>query len=90
MKLIACIPCYGQEKRYSEEDKKRYAEILKKADEIVYVSEQYDRGCMFKRDRYMADNADTLIAYCKKTKGGTAYTVRYFTEKYPLKEKIFL
>ena len=33
IKLIACIPCYGQEKYFSDKDKKRYAKILKKADE---------------------------------------------------------
>jgi hypothetical protein len=45
---------------------------------------------MQKRDKYMADNADILIAYLKKPTGGTAFTVNYFTKKYPLKEKILL
>ena len=90
IRLVACIPCYGQEKSFSQEDKKRYAAILKKADEQVLLSDHYFKGCMQSRDRYMADRADVLIAYCKKDKGGTAYTVGYFQKKYPTKKVIFL
>lgn len=90
VRLVACIPCYHQEKNFSLKDKKRYAKILKKVDEQVLVSEEYYSGCMQKRDRYMADRADILIAYLKKETGGTAFTVKYFQKKYPLKEKILL
>lgn len=90
IKLIACIPCYNQEKNFSSADKKRYTKILKKVDEQVLVSENYYNGCMQKRDIYMADRADILIAYLKKDTGGTAFTVKYFQKKYPLKEKIFI
>ena len=88
VKLIACVPCYGQEKNYSEQDKERYARIIKEADEVVTLAEYYFRGCMQKRDRYMVDNADLLICYCRKSTGGTAYTVRYF-EKTHGEEYIF-
>lgn len=81
VKLIACVPCYGQEKYFSDEDKKRYAKILKIADETVTLSDHYYNGCMQKRDRYMADRADVMIAYCKKEEGGAAYTVKYFSKK---------
>lgn len=90
VKIVACIPFYQQEKSFPEQDKKRYAKILKKADEIVYVSEHYFNGCMQKRDRYMADRADMLITYCKKQTGGTAYTVNYFQKKYKGREIVFL
>ena len=90
IKLIACIPCYNQERGFSDKDKKRYVAILKKADEKIYVSESYFSGCMQKRDRFMADRADVLLAYLKKETGGTAYTVRYFQKKYPEKEVVFI
>ena len=90
IRLIACVPCYGQEKGFSEEDKKKYVKILKKADETVYVSETYFKGCMQKRDRYMADHADMMITYCKEETGGTAYTVQYFQKKYKGKKIVFL
>ena len=91
IKLIACIPCYNQEKSYNEEEKKEYIEVLSKADEKVYVSDrEYFRGCMQKRDRFLVDKADILIAYLKEDKGGTAFTVNYCKKKYPFKEILFL
>ncbi|MBQ7323668.1 MAG: DUF1273 family protein [Clostridia bacterium] len=78
IRLIVCIPCYAQEKYYPEKDKARYANILKDADERILLSDHYYRGCMQNRDRYMADRADVLLAYCNKETGGAAYTVRYF------------
>ena len=84
IKLIACIPCNHQEKAYTEADKKTYAKLYKKADERVLLGEEYTRDCMLKRNRYMADRADVLIAYVKRNTGGSAYTVRYFQKNYPL------
>lgn len=81
IKLIACIPHPDQSKYFSEEDKLRYAEILKKADEKKVLSNRYTGWCMAKRNEYMADEADVLIAYLNKDEGGTAQTVKYFKRK---------
>ena len=90
IKLIACIPCNEQDKYFSRNDKKRYADTLSKADEQVVLSESYYRGCMQARDKYMAERGDIMITYCKKQEGGTAYTVRCFQRLRPNKEIIFL
>ena len=90
VKLIACVPYFGQEKGYLQEDKQRYVKILKNCDLKITLSAEYYKGCTLARDRYMADCADVLVAYLKKEKGGTAYTVGYFEKKYPDKEIIFL
>lgn len=90
IKLVACIPCYGQEKNFSEKDKTRYVRILKKADEKIVLSDTYFKGCMQNRDRYMADRADILLTYCKKEVGGTAFTVKYYKKNYTENEVIFL
>jgi uncharacterized phage-like protein YoqJ len=90
IKLIACIPCYKQEKSFPERDKKRYVEILKKVDEKVLLAEEYYRGCMQVRDKYMAERADVMIAYCKKTTGGAAFTVKCFQKSCPNGKIIFL
>lgn len=90
IRLIACVPCYGQEKSFSAKDKNRYVEILKKADDVQTLSDHYFRGCMQERDRYMVDKADMLIAYCKKEKGGAAFTVGYCKKKYPDKEIVYI
>ncbi len=90
IRLIACVPCYGQEKYFSEKDKKTYVATLKKADEKIVLSQQYFRGCMQARDRYMAERADGMIAYCKKDEGGAAYTVKIFKKLHPLSPIVFL
>lgn len=89
-KLVACIPCPEQEKYFTAEQKKLYYKLLKKADEKILVSDHYFNGCMLKRDRYMAERADVMLAYCKRKDGGTAYTVRYFQKVNPGSEIIFL
>lgn len=83
VKLIACIPFYGQEKYFTDQEKKRYAKVLKKADEKILLSETYYKGCLLVRDKYMAERADCLITYCKKDTGGTAYTVNCFKKLHP-------
>lgn len=81
IKLIACVPYYGQERGFEEKDKKRYAILLKKCDEQVLLSESYYKGCLLARNRYMVERSAYLIAYLKKDTGGTAYTVNYALKK---------
>ena len=83
VKLIACIPCYGQDRYFSDADKKRYVKILKKADESVILSDHYYQGCMQQRDKYMVERSDCMIAYCNKSTGGAAYTVKIFEKRHP-------
>ncbi len=90
VKLIACIPCKEQDKYFSDEDRRRYTKIVKKADDSILISERYHRGCMLQRNRYMADRADIMIAYCNKQTGGTAYTVNYFKKIRPQSKIIFI
>lgn len=90
IKFIACVPYYGQEKKYGEENKKRYVELLKKSDEKIILTKSYFKGCELARNRYMAEQADVLVAYLRKKTGGTAYTVGYFQKKRVGKEILFL
>ena len=77
IKLILMLPCKSQSASWSAWQIKKHKEILRAADEIIYTSEEYSRECMFVRDRAMADASSICIAYCSKTRGGTAYTVSY-------------
>ncbi len=47
------------------------------ADKVVYTSQEYTRGCMFKRNRYLVDNSGVCVCYLARDAGGTAYTVNY-------------
>lgn len=72
-----CIPCPGQESRWSAEDAALYRRILEQMDLVTLVSDHYFRGCMHKRNRYMVDGSTYCIAYCTSDQGGTASTVKY-------------
>ena len=72
------IPFREQADKWTFEWKLRYRELLKGADKIVQVCDEYQRGCFHIRNRYLVDNCDVLVAIYNGTdKGGTAYTVRY-------------
>lgn len=81
IKLFACIPYAKQSNSYDEEDKKLYKEILRFADKKIQFFEEYTKWCMATRNEYMADNAEVLIAYLQKERGGTYQTVRTFIKK---------
>lgn len=80
IKIIACIPCPGQDRYYPIEQKRRYAEVLAECSEQIITSAHYHRGCMQVRDRYMIDNCDVVLSYLTKDTGGTYYTVKYATK----------
>jgi uncharacterized phage-like protein YoqJ len=78
--LIAAVPWKGHTAR--KEDEELYADILTRAQEIVYVndSEQYPGPWVYQdRNEYMVDRADLVMAYLNphKNKGGTYNCVTY-------------
>ncbi len=78
LNLIAAIPCRGQEKVWPQKSQQRYNEILSYSKcSKVYVSENYSGWAMQKRNEYMVDNADLLIACWDGTAGGTGNCVQY-------------
>lgn len=81
IRIVACIPFDGQERSFSEEDKRIYRELLTWCDEKRVLLPAYRNGCYLARNRYMVDRADHLLAYCVKDKGGAAYTVQYAKKK---------
>lgn len=77
IKLILVLPCLTQTRGWKEADVKEYERIKNLADKVVYTSQEYTRGCMFKRNRHLVDFSSLCIAYLTKDEGGTAYTVKY-------------
>ncbi len=75
--LEAAVPCKGQCSRWSEQDQARYKSILRRCDSIVLLQEEYTYDCMLRRNRYMVDNSDFVIALWDGSSGGTEYTVMY-------------
>jgi len=55
-----------------------YRDILRKADSIEYISQEYYNGCMLDRNRKLVSSSEILLAvYNGEQRGGTAATVRY-------------
>lgn len=76
VKIIVAVPCKDQDARWTDAQKDNYAFILSNADEIVFVSEEYTKDCMRKRNEYLADVCDVLIAYSGRSSSGSAQTIR--------------
>ena len=81
IRIIACIPCVGQDCKFSLKQKEEYKKMLDSADEKIYVSEEYTKNCMFKRNMFMVDSASVLVAYLNTDRGGTFQTVNYAKRK---------
>lgn len=81
IKLTAAIPCANQAEHWSEKQQAHYRELLEKCDERVVLSEHYYNGCMQKRNRYLVDNCDVLLAIYDGKPGGTKNTVKYAAAK---------
>lgn len=77
IQLVACLPCLDQSVGFSARNKKLYNEILSACDETVLLGNEYTRGCMLRRDRYLVDNCDVLVSFLRRNRGGTHYTVGY-------------
>lgn len=77
IRIIACIPCLTQAYKFSLKQKAEYEKMLNSADERIYISKEYTKTCMFKRNMFMVDSASVLVAYLNSDKGGTFQTVNY-------------
>lgn len=78
IKLVLMLPCRDQAAKWSEYDKHVYENLLARADEVLYVSENYYAGCMQKRNRALVDASSACICYLTSSGGsGTKQTVEY-------------
>ena len=78
--LEACVPFRGQERNFREHDRMLYHYLMRQCDHVTVLFDSYKNGCFLVRDRYMVDCSDLVFAYCTRSSGGTAYTVRYAKE----------
>ncbi len=80
--LEAALPYPSRSAKYIRETTKERASILEQCDLAQEVSPAYHRGCMQKRNVYMVDKADMVLAIWNGTeKGGTWNTIRYARQK---------
>lgn len=79
--LVLILPCKDQDKGWSAANKRRYDEILERADEVKVLSEHYYRGCMYVRNRALVEDSDYCVAFLREKSGGTQMTVTYAQQK---------
>ena len=75
--LESAIPCENQAEKWTEEQRDRYFDIAAKCDKETLIQHHYTADCMHKRNRYMVDQADFIIAVWDGRPSGTGKTVQY-------------
>lgn len=73
-------PFDGQADRWSAEYKARHDRLFDEADIVTVITHEYTKSCLFRRNRYLVENADLLLAVYDGQPGGTAMTVAYARE----------
>ena len=79
IRLILILPCPPEQQtlKWNAEQRRRYYDILQKADKVRVLSPRYTRGCMLARNRHLVNNSAYLVCYLHELHGGTAFTVDY-------------
>ncbi len=58
-------------------DRERYKRVISLADEVLTLESEYSHGVYYRRNAYLVEQADLMIAYFDGVyKGGTADTIR--------------
>ena len=75
--LEMASPFDGQADKWTPQYQARHERLFAEADKVTATSHEYTKSCMFKRNRYLVDNADLLLAAYDGQPGGTAMTCDY-------------
>lgn len=77
IKIIAVVPCLGQEIKWSKSQQMRYKNLLSRCDDVIILSNHYYTGCMNDRNKFMVSNSSVCIACWNGEPSGTGNTVRF-------------
>ncbi len=75
LEMVSPFDDYSQ--KWDSEHRYRLNRLFDCADIVTATGHAYDRGCMYRRNRYLVDNADLLLACYDGAEGGTAMAVGY-------------
>ena len=78
--LECAIPRETYAVKWNERDRDIYYDLLLKSDKETLLQQKYTSDCMQKRNEYMVDNSDYVIAVWNGKLSGTGNTVRYATK----------
>ena len=77
IRLVMVLPFDGQADKWSQEQRERWLSIIEASDKVIHISHAYDKGVFFRRNHYLVENANLLLAAYDGQPGGTAGTVAY-------------
>lgn len=87
LKLICAIPCKNHSSKWNKIDQEVYEDVLSKADQVIYVSEEdYAPYLMQKRNEWMVNRSKYVIGVWDGTDGGTKNCVKYAEKQGHIKE----
>jgi len=82
IRLTVVLPCADQARKWDGSDQVRWENIVTNSDHVETLARTFDRGCMFRRNRYLVDHADLVLAcYDGDPHSGTGMTVNYAHKK---------
>jgi uncharacterized phage-like protein YoqJ len=78
VRVIGAVPFRGQDQRWPEASRRCWHALCDHLDEVVVVSDGgYSPATMQRRNEWMVDRCDRLVACWNGSPGGTANCVRY-------------
>lgn len=81
MQLECAIPYEEQAIRWPNALRERYYDIASKCDKETILQTHYSSGCFQRRNRYMVNQADIILAVWDGKPSGTGSTVKYALSK---------
>lgn len=78
--LECALPCETQANKWTVKYRDRYFSIIEMSDKETLLQTHYTADCMHKRNRYMVDKSDYVIAVWNGSPSGTGKTVLYAKE----------
>lgn len=75
--LICASPFQGFERSWSEDWKRRYTDVMNRADIVKFICKGYSRACFQVRNEWMVDRSARVIAVYNGGQGGTRNTIIY-------------
>ena len=77
IKVILVFPFDGFTRSWTEEQRIRYNNLLRKYDKVVCVAAHANRNAYLDRNRHLVDGSAYCVSYCTDSHSGTAYTLDY-------------
>ena len=77
IKLICVLPFINQIDSFDNEWKTRHTDIIREADDIIVLYDNYNKGCYQERNKFMVDRASAVVTWFDGKVGGTYNTLAY-------------